>query len=559
LLKKALRATPNSRDAFPTYDDMVRMGLAMHGAFHNPGDGQEAWHEWAERWEGNDYDFDVAEARWGSFKPPHSLGATYIYDKAAELSDGAFAGYERWFDGNEAPVIEPESAPPLYTEPLFGDPAPRGPKGVVVVTERPDPTTIPTRQWLVAPLLPIGDVTQCVGEPAVSKSSYSIMVALAVASGEERILRGAGEKAVERLHRSGPVIIYNSEDRNEEMQRRLTAAMSHYGLTRLKHPIYLWSGLDDQITIMERKAAGAAAVRAEAAEMLWGYIASTRAALLVLDPQVSLGRGIDENNTDDMNALLQELATKATSLNISILLIHHTGKKSRNDTGDMGAGRGSFAVAGKIRSMVTLTKVSKSDAETWGLPPEDLLRVDYGKVSHGRRPAHPTLIRRLEVRVGNGVAGADSAARELFDASPGETLRIMGDTAPVLEVIGSPRTTQVSTDGKATNEREIVARAVLAVMRDRTEIKLSDEWEAVTAALHAAGHTKAVTRQSIIPKVAIALQGHGVTIERNGQSVRLTASKAGSWVITASSFGSDKLSAGALESLESSENKDPFS
>ena len=43
-----------------------------------------------------------------------------------------------------------------------------------VVTARIDSSTIPTREWLIHPRLPIRDVAQCVGEPGVSNSTFAL-------------------------------------------------------------------------------------------------------------------------------------------------------------------------------------------------------------------------------------------------------------------------------------------------------------------------------------------------------------------------------------------------
>ncbi|RWF36871.1 AAA family ATPase, partial [Mesorhizobium sp.] len=119
-------------------------------------------------------------------------------------------------------------------------------RGVSVVTGLVDPKTLPVRSFLIEPRLPIGDVTQCVGEPGISKSTFAIRDAVIVATGKRDVLRGAHGESPELLHRTGPVLIYNAEDRLSEMERRLAAYQQYLRLepADMKHPIILWSGVD---------------------------------------------------------------------------------------------------------------------------------------------------------------------------------------------------------------------------------------------------------------------------------------------------------------------------
>ena len=256
-----------------------------------------------------------------------------------------------------------EGASPFDVNP---EPVPRFPD-LKIVSGVIDPKALPVREWLVQPRYPIGDVAQCVGEPGISKSTFMLRDALAVATGREDILRGRDAHgqpiSAERLHTSGPVIVYNAEDRVDEMEKRLSAAQTHYGVgaADMKHPIILWSGTNGPLTIVRRDNDRSAMKRAPGAELLEQVIRKHGVVLAILDPQISLSSGGHENSNEDQDALLQELAVMAARCKTAVAVVHHTSKGTRGAKGDMGAGRGAFSAVGKVRSAFTLVNVSTAE------------------------------------------------------------------------------------------------------------------------------------------------------------------------------------------------------
>ncbi len=548
VVARAVAALPNTSTLFPAYDDYVRVGYAIKGAMQaDPDRGLELFQEWSARWDG-DNDPARVEADWARMKPPFSIGVQFLYELAERHSGGKFRAAEAWFseqpDSPANPFDTPSGAP---------QPAPR--LELRVVDGIVDAQRLPVREWLIQPRLPIGDVTQGVGEPGISKSTFALRDALAVATGRESLLRGADAAGnaitPERLHRAGAVIVYNAEDRLSEMERRLAAAQRHYGITSpdMKHRIVLWSGVDHRtLKIMERTTDRGPLRRAPGADMLEHAIREYSAVLVYLDPQISLTAGAAENDNDDQDAIMQTLAVMASRLGVNISVIHHTSKATRDKPGDMGAGRGGFAAVGKVRSAFTLTHVTGNGPgeAVWNVTPADRwIRLDYSKVSHDQKPADPIVFRRLSAPVGNGKGAA--ALDDIFGGGPRDALQAEGDKAPVLEVVDIKARVAAAT-GQAKEAPNTAAVQIARIARDAlgglSEGSWGDFWEVIGERLRAAGLSKAKTRNTLQPRVIGSL-APGVSFEQDGQSVHVEAVQKGNgdkapWVIRWTTCPSDK-------------------
>ncbi len=403
-----------------------------------------------------------------------------------------------------------------------------------------NPQKIGVRQWLVQPRLPIGDVCQCTGEPGISKSTLALRDALIVSTGREDLLRGAGANGSpisdERLHASGPVVIYNAEDRLDEMQRRLAAAQRHYGLTDqdMIHAVILWSGVDHGVLkIMERRNGDRGALtRADGADHLEETIRAHGAILAVLDPQISLLVGGQENSNDDADSLMQALAVMAARCRASITVVHHTSKATRGAAGDMGAGRGGFAAVGKVRSAFTLTNVTGLGAgeAAWGATAEEqLIRLDFSKTSHDRKPREPIVFRRRSAPVGNGSVQDVASAADHFAGTPREQLQARGDFAPVLELVDIKA--RIAATANQVSEKEKAGGVELAtlidgLMGDQLQVKLSDIRDDLADLMRDKRMCRATSRNTVDSHIKRVL-GDGVDIDNGGQSVRIRLGRVG--------------------------------
>ncbi|MBA9068021.1 hypothetical protein FHR71_001756 [Methylobacterium sp. RAS18] len=524
-VRKAVEAIPNDRSDRAWN---IRMAAAIKAAVpDDPDEAFDIYWSWCQRWTVRDKEYDHAWSDFQSIGERRGIGAPYLFALASSETNEVMTPPELFFapiaDGEEPDTSAFRAITMVQTFQL-GLPA-----GVEPITAPPNARSIPVRSYLLEPRLSPGTVTEYVGEPGVSKSTMTIWDAIVVASGDETVLRGEGGLSPERLHQTGPVIIYNAEDSQAEMLRRLTAAMSLYGIRELKHPIHLWSGLDDgPIVIVKRERANGAVMRAEGANQLARAIQSTGAVYVALDPLAKLASGTSENDTDDMNALTQELARDAARLGVSIALVHHTAKHTRNLAGDMGAGRGAFSIAGGVRSVWTLCNVAPDEAKAWGLSERDYIRLDHAKANHGRKLDMPILLKRENAAVGNGRGDDTPAAhRSLFDLSVREALELEGDRAPVLRVVGVGRPTEAMKVERRAESNNLVIQTVLGAIDGVGEIPLSTVREPVTRALREAGLLGGAGREALMKCLQSALGGEAQTGVLDGQSVRLRLRKDG--------------------------------
>jgi len=431
--------------------------------------------------------------------------------------------------------------------------APAGVPGLRVITGPIDATKIPRREWLVYPRLPIGDASQLVGEPGVSKSSHTLLDALAVATGNERLLRGRSDAGFDRLLNSGAVAVYNAEDWLADMERRLKVLMDHHGITKdmLQHPIHLLSGMEaPPLVIMERKERGMPLQRTSGADKFEAYLKRNAIKLAILDPQISLARGGIENDTDAMNDIMQEMANIAARARCAVLVVQHTAKSTRNAAGDMGAARGAFSQVGKIRSGYTLVKVDPKDAEAWGLDPkEKLIRMDYSKNNHAVVPDTPVVYRRHSGMVGNGdQTKLFGSADAPFAETSAERFAREGDSAPYLELVGLGVAVGQAADennsgpSKEAAKRTAVAQIVADALAGQPEGKLREILHVVTRGVQDAGFTKSDAPHVVTAIVTNALSGAGQLAIADGQIVRMSVEKRGAgekapWFVMAKAEG----------------------
>lgn len=403
-------------------------------------------------------------------------------------------------------------------------------KGFELITGIIDARSIPTRRHVIYPRCPCGDLLLTVAEPGASKSTLALFDALVIASGEERILRGDDLVSPERLHRPGPVIVYDAEDPLEEMRRRLVAGQRAYGLTGMRHGIALWSGVGDAfLQIARRDRETGILVPAEGAALLMRRIVETGAVYVALGPFAGLAEGLNENDAVDCDTVMTILVRIAAATGVCINVIHHTSKSGGTEAGSMNAARGSSAIAAKVRAMVTLNTLTAAEAQLYGVLAHDHVVMSYAKLSHGRKPGGPIIFRRESVRVGNG-RGLILDPRDVFDMSPHDILQAQGDEAPVLRPVrvGSTPLREAVREQRQIAANDGAAAAVIDVLGGVEQRPLADILPELTARLQERKLIRGGARNTVQTFLRTRLGGSGQPATHEGQTVRVRVEKAGS-------------------------------
>jgi hypothetical protein len=313
---------------YGTRDDHLAMLFACHAATGGSADGLKVFKAWSA---GN---------------PEHKNKAGNIerkWDSADdEREDGIGAGtlYKALKDAGRADLIpgHVEQAEPVWSH---------------LMTR--DPKDIPRRQWEIEGLLMRAVVTILCGHGGAGKSLWSLYIALACVLAQE----WAGYSPTQALN----VLEINAEDSVDELDLRLESALQSFKgrtselrklaterLHTVKIPNYY----------LVSKEGDKAAHRTKFFMELLTYIRDHKIGLLIFDPAVSAHFGLDENSAE-MQFLIESFRILAVTCNIPVLLVHHYRKAGI--AGDANSARGSSTMIDASRIVVTVDPMDAKEAD----------------------------------------------------------------------------------------------------------------------------------------------------------------------------------------------------
>lgn len=298
IVRKAVAATPNTSDRFPTREAYRDYGYAIKAAtIDAPVEGLDIFLDWCARWTDGDNDPDVAEADWNRMKPPFRRGASWLY----ELAGGDFAAdvvASKWFE--RVAHVEHESVFPV------DQPAPVNLFRFTPLMDAASSALQSSTAPLIKGLLDQGAMTVLYGESNTGKTFLAMDIAFHISAGlswgnmrttQFPVLYIAAEGGLGARKRAAALAArYSSE--------AATAAF-HY----LLHPINLLRADADLGRLIE-------SVRA----------AGIRFGLIVVDTLSRAMAGGDENSSTDMGAMVKHLDALRAATSAHIMVVHHSGK-----------------------------------------------------------------------------------------------------------------------------------------------------------------------------------------------------------------------------------------
>jgi AAA domain len=256
-----------------------------------------------------------------------------------------------------------------------------------------DPGKIPPRGWLLGNQFCRRFVSSLVAAGGVGKTSLRMLQYLSLASG--RPLTG------QHVFRRSRVLLLSFEDDNQELDRRIAAALKHHNVDRSEIKGRLYIAAPKGVKLAEMK--GGTRHIGELEKLLREAIQRRKPDIIGLDPFIKV-HALEENDNGAMDFVCDLLTKLAIEFDIAIDVPHHT-KKGQLTPGDADNGRGGGSIRDAARLVYTLAAMAEEEAKTFGIPEGErrsYVRLDSAKVNIARHAGKATWFRLVNVRLENG-------------------------------------------------------------------------------------------------------------------------------------------------------------
>jgi hypothetical protein len=239
-----------------------------------------------------------------------------------------------------------------------------------------DLDNIRPREFLYDTIVGRKYVSMIVAPAGAGKSIFTMQLAISAAS---NTAWGDWHPAQKDLN----IWIYNNEEGQDELFRRIKAIMLHNQVTKKDFGgrFYIDSGETNPISIA--KVNDNSVVHTPDYEGLKKEVLNRKIDLLIIDPFAET-HSVTENSNEQIKDVVRLYRDIAFQANCAVLLVHHTRKGSAESAGDADSARGGGSQIGVVRRMFTLSSMTHKEAEKIGVPPEKrkwFVRFDDAKTN----------------------------------------------------------------------------------------------------------------------------------------------------------------------------------
>ena len=278
-----------------------------------------------------------------------------------------------------------------------------------------DATELAPRQWIYGRHYLRRFVSVLASAGGIGKTSLQIVEALAICTG--RPLLG------EDINESCPVWLINLEDPIDEMQRRILAAMQHYGITpdEIRGRLFLDAGREFRLKFATQTKHGIIPNGA-LIEHMNAKIPERGIGAVFIDPFVA-SHEVNENDNMAINAVVDLIRGVADNTACAVALVHHI-RKGNGEDASIDSVRGAGSLIGAARAARVINKVTEDDAIKLCVPAEKargIFRVDDGKANLAPPADAATYRRMIGVQIANGEWVGVAVQMEMPDAFDGVT------------------------------------------------------------------------------------------------------------------------------------------
>lgn len=271
--------------------------------------------------------------------------------------------------------------------------------GAKTIDRNLKPFDIPKRVFLLDSIILKGLLGSIVAPGGTSKSSLSLAMAVAVATGNE--ITGHS------VHTQGNTWLINNEEGVDELQRRLMAICQRFNIPweTLEGRLFMNSGFIDPFVLVKKSDQGVTPT--PMVDHIIKEIRKNKVTLLILDPFVSI-HTVPENSNEEQQQVINVIRRIAGETGCAVLMIHHTKKTGVDSEAHAGVAddsRGASAVVAALRNAQTLARMNPATADKLGFSNEErrrMIRMDWAKSNYTLPPEVSTWYRMDTVVLPNG-------------------------------------------------------------------------------------------------------------------------------------------------------------